>query len=272
MTSPAAAWRAEDYTQVNANQVRTALVALSMAEGALEEGGWFADVGCGTGEVARAMAERDFEVFASDASPSMVTATAKLCAGLAVESSEVPAEKLELSEGAFTIVHCSWVLHWLEEIDQPLRRMARALRPGGHLVLQWTGAQARSEGAGQFGILRACAASPQWRKALAEAPLAVRSYPADDVVAILQDEGLEIVVLERDLVHPTSVDQEEGVTEADLAEVRRRMRLSGFGAQAEALGDRADDFFGDVLAAMVEAGETDPRDARVLAKRPGGTA
>lgn len=261
------AWLAEDYAQVNAPHLRTALAALDLAGDALQQGGAFADIGCGTGEIARTAAERGFEVRAVDASPSMVDATRTLCAGLDVRADVCPAEQLDLPKGRFTVVHSSWVLHWLTEVDAPLRRMSRALRPGGHLVLQWTGAQLRSEGAGMFGILREISGSAKWRDLLADAQPTVYEYPADEVSAVLEDSGLEITHYDPELGHPLSA-KGSGPTLADLPELRRRYKLAGFATQAAALGDRADEFVDEVLRTMIGAGRTDPRHARIVARRP----
>lgn len=261
------AWLAEDYAQVNAPHLRTALAALSLTGDALHRGGAFADIGCGTGEIARTAAERGFEVRAVDASPSMVAATRTLCAGLPVRADVCPAEDLELPEGRFTVVHSSWVLHWLTEVDEPLRRMARALRPGGYVVLQWTGAQPRGEGAGMFGILREVSGSPRWKDLLAGAQPEVYEYPADHVSEVLEDAGLELTHYDPELGHPLSA-KGPGPTLADLPELRRRYKLAGFATQAAALGERADEFVDEVLRAMIEAGRTDPRHARIVARRP----
>lgn len=258
------AWLAEDFAQVNAPHVRTALAALAFTGDALERGGAFAEIGCGTGDIARTVAERGFEVWASDASPSMVDATRELCAGLSVHTEVCPAEKLDLAQERFTVVHSSWVLHWLTEVDEPLRRMARALRPGGYLVLQWTGAHPRADGAGMFGILREIAGSPKWKDLLAEVPPAMREYPAEEVAAVLEDAGLEITHYEPDLPHPFSAKK----TLADLPEMHRRYKLAGFATQAAALGERADEFVDEVLRTAIEAGRTDPHPARIVARRP----
>lgn len=262
------AWLAEEYAQVNAPHIRTALAALSLTGDALQQGGAFADIGCGTGEIARTAAERGFDVRAVDASPSMVEATRKLCAGLPVRADVCPAEDLDLPPDHFTVVHSSWVLHWLTEVAEPLRRMARALRPGGYVVLQWTGAHLRSEGAGMFGILREVSEGPKWKDLLAGAQPTVYEYPADEVSAVLEDSGLEITHYDPELGHPLSA-RGAGPTLADLPDLRRRYKLAGFATQAAALGDRADEFVDEVLRTMIEAGRTDPRHARIVARRPG---
>ncbi|MGQ5640882.1 MULTISPECIES: class I SAM-dependent methyltransferase [unclassified Streptomyces] len=258
------AWKAEDFAQVNAPHVRTALTALQLTGAALEQGGAFAEIGCGTGEVARFVAERGFEVWASDASQSMVEATRKLCAGLPVTAEVCPAEQLGFAQGRFDVIHSSWVLHWVTGIDEPLRRMARGLRPGGHVVLQWTGAHPRGEGPGMFGILREITGSPKWRDLLAEAQPGSYEYPAEEVAQVLEEAGLELVHYEPELPHPFSARK----TMADLPEMRERYKLAGFATQAAALGDRSDEFVDEVLTAMIHAGRTDPHHARIVARRP----
>ncbi|MCI3150389.1 SAM-dependent methyltransferase [Streptomyces sp. GB4-14] len=258
------AWKAEDFAQVNAPHVKTALAALQLTGDALERGGAFAEIGCGTGEVARFVAERGFEVWASDASQSMVEATRKLCDGLPVTAEVRPAEQLDFGDSLFDIIHSSWVLHWVTEIDEPLRRVARGLRPGGYVVLQWTGAHPRREGPGMFGILREIAGSPKWKDLLAEAQPGSYEYPADEVAKVLEAAGLELVHYVPELPHPFSAKK----TLADLPEMRERYKLAGFATQAAALGDRGDAFVDEVLTAMILAGRTDPHHARIIARRP----
>lgn len=261
-------WVAEEYVKVNSPHVKTALAALALAGDALERGGTFAEIGCGAGEIARTVAGRGFEVWASDASPSMVDATRQLCTGLPVHAEVRTVEQLDLPQGHFDVIHSSWVLHWVSEAKQPLRRMAGALRPGGYLVLQWTGAQPRSEGTGLFGILRQLADSPKWKDLFAAVPPAMRDYPADDVADLLKDAGLELTHYEPELPHPFSRKKGTALTAEELAEMRRRFRLTWFASQAEVLGERVDEFLDEALETLVEAGKTDPHHARIVARRP----
>ncbi|MEU9268778.1 methyltransferase domain-containing protein [Streptomyces sp. NPDC048251] len=261
------AWLAEDYAQVNTPHVKTALAALSLAGDVLEQGGAFAEIGCGTGEIARTAAERGFDVWACDASPSMVDATRQRCAGLPVHAEVRTAERLDLPQERFTVVHSSWVLHWVTEVDAPLRRMARALRPGGYVVLQWTGAQPRGDGPGMFGILREIADSPKWKDLLAGAQPAMHEYPAEEVAEILVDTGLEITHYEPEIVHALSA-KGPGLDPSELPELRRRYKLAGFATQAAALGERADEFVDEVLRAVFEADRARLHHARIVARRP----
>ena len=57
--------------------------------------------------------------------------------GLAqVETSLGPAEELDVGEAALDAVYSRWLLCWLPEPELAVRRVARALRPGGVLVAQ----------------------------------------------------------------------------------------------------------------------------------------
>ncbi|MER5889022.1 class I SAM-dependent methyltransferase [Streptomyces sp. NPDC001941] len=261
-------WVADEYVKVNSPHVKTALAALALVGDSLERGGTFAEVGCGAGEIARTFAERGFEVWASDASPSMVETTRSQCAGLPVRAEVRRVEELALPEGQFDVVHSSWVLHWVSEAEEPLRRLARALRPGGHLVLQWTGAQPRDEGPGLFGILRRIAEEPQWRELFAAVPPAMRDYPADLVAEVLTGAGLELVHYVPELPHPFSRKNGEPLTPEELAEMRVRFKRTWFASQTELLGDRVDEFLDEALGALVAAGRTDPHHARIVARRP----
>jgi 2-polyprenyl-3-methyl-5-hydroxy-6-metoxy-1,4-benzoquinol methylase len=119
MTSDNHVWRAENYRRSNNRQFRTAIEALELAG---LRGGRLADVGCGSGEITLEMAERGYTVAASDVSPSMVEATRQLCQGRPVTVEAQDARELKLDAGAFDIVHCSWVLHWLDDVDHRARR------------------------------------------------------------------------------------------------------------------------------------------------------
>lgn len=258
------AWKAEDFAQVNAPHVRTALAALQLTGDALERGGAFAEIGCGTGEVARFVAERGFEVWASDASQSMVEATRKLCDGLPVTAEVRPARATGLR--GEPVRHHPLVLG--AALGDRDRRAAAPggprAPPGGYVVLQWTGAHPRREGPGMFGILREIAGSPKWKDLLAEAQPGSYEYPADEVAKVLEAAGLELVHYVPELPHPFSAKK----TLADLPEMRERHKLAGFATQAAALGDRGDAFVDEVLTAMIQAGRTDPHHARIIARRP----
>ncbi|GAA3192366.1 SIP domain-containing protein [Actinocorallia longicatena] len=77
-------------------------------------GGQFADVGDGSGAVASTVAGWGFTVTSRDGS-----------------------QAVDLPEGVYDVVHSSWLLERLADPLPALRDMAKAVAPGGLLVLQW---------------------------------------------------------------------------------------------------------------------------------------
>jgi SAM-dependent methyltransferase len=100
------------------------------------------DVGCGAGQVAKAVkrVRRDLEVFGCDISQSALAAAASPDAG-GVDLRQSTAERLPFAGGELDFV---WVFDVLEHVESPetvLREIARVLKPGGgfHIVLPLEG-------------------------------------------------------------------------------------------------------------------------------------
>lgn len=248
-------WTPEHYRRSNSRQFRTAIEALELAG---LHGGRLADVGCGSGEITRELAARGFAVTASDFSPSMVAATRELCAGFPVTVDVQDARELKLAPAAFDIVHCSWVLHWLDDIDHALPEMARAVTPGGALVLQWSRGNPRNQ-PDAVTLLDAVMARPRWRDRLADTPFGMLRHPAAEVAARVLAEGLAVEV------GPVEID---GQFVADPVALGQIMKAAGLAAQAKKLGEDADDFVTEVATEMVTAGELNPHNTRLIARRP----
>lgn len=268
-------WSAADYATVNGNQVRSALAAIALAEqdklsqnGQFDASGLaFADIGCGAGEIAHEMASRGYAVYACDYSRSMVEETARRCTDAGVEVVQADANELILFPRTFDVIHSSWVLHWVTEIDMLLDTLVGALRPGGHVVLQWNAGHAADQPDGQFGILREVAERPRWREQLVQVPFTMRRHPSDHIVARLRAANLEIVNRVDDLAHPPVPD----APTMTLIDVRERVKRTGMGQQITALGADIDDFLDEAIALMVERGDTSLRDSRIIARRPIGS-
>jgi SAM-dependent methyltransferase len=246
-------WTPEHYRRSNGRQFRTAVEALELAG---LRGGRLADVGCGSGEITREMATRGYTVTASDFSPAMVAATRELCAGFPVTVDVQDARELKLEPAAFDIVHCSWVLHWLDDVDHALREMAAAVSPGGALVVQWSRANPRNE-PDAVTILDEVMSRPRWRDRLADTPFAMNQHPADEVVAGLEAAGLAIEL------PPTELDAQFVAEPVALGQI---MKAAGLAEQAKKLGDDADDFVTEVATEMVAANQLNPHNMRVIAR------
>ncbi|BCY11516.1 hypothetical protein L3i22_066040 [Actinoplanes sp. L3-i22] len=259
MTATTPTWKADAYQADNTGQFETALEALMQAGAHLHTGGRFADIGCGSGELAAAMAQRGFEVTANDASPSMVDAVRERCAGLPVTAEVQDAHELTLPATSFEVVHSSWMLHWLADAGPALRAMARATTPGGLVVLQYSCGQPRAAGFALRDVTASVVDRPRWRERLAAVPLRMNHHPLDETCATLTAEGLEVLLTDDAVRVPGG---------EDLVSLRRALRAAAFHDQAQVLGDDADDFIDQVIQALLEAGALNPHNVRVIARRP----
>ncbi|MBN8779902.1 class I SAM-dependent methyltransferase [Thiobacillus sp.] len=94
------------------------------------------DLGCGTGDIAAAMAERGAQVVGVDASPAMI----------ANASERFPRHDFRVADAAtlpfeaeFDAVFSHAVLHWVARAEDAARGIARALKPGGRFIAEFGG-------------------------------------------------------------------------------------------------------------------------------------
>jgi ubiquinone/menaquinone biosynthesis C-methylase UbiE len=94
------------------------------------------DVGCGTGALLAALAERAPEAGLSgiDLSPEMLK-VARLRLGERAELHQARAERLPFADNGFDLVVSTSVLHYLADASAALLEMRRVLKPGGRLVI-----------------------------------------------------------------------------------------------------------------------------------------
>lgn len=95
------------------------------------------DLGSGTGELTRAIADRGANVVGIDASAAMVAAAKTAHPELRFELGR--GEELEY-EREFDAIFSNATLHWLPRADVVASAMCRALVPGGRLVAEFGGA------------------------------------------------------------------------------------------------------------------------------------
>ncbi len=98
------------------------------------------DVACGSGDLARAMAKRvapGGEVWLTDVNRKMLERGRDrlLDAGVLAPAVQCDAERLPFPSGAFDLVTVGFGLRNMTHKDAALAEMARALRPGGRLVV-----------------------------------------------------------------------------------------------------------------------------------------
>jgi ArsR family transcriptional regulator len=104
--------------------------------GLLDESWTLGDLGCGTGQITHSLAPFVRRVVAVDSSPEMLSAARARLAGLGnVETREGELESLPIADGELDAAVAFLVLHYVAEPGEALAQAARALRPGGRLLV-----------------------------------------------------------------------------------------------------------------------------------------
>lgn len=94
------------------------------------------DLGCGTGHLTQAIAERGAEVVGIDASPEMVAQARANYPGLRFAVADAASFVVE---APFAAVFSNAVLHWVRGHEGVARSVAAALAPGGRFVAEFGG-------------------------------------------------------------------------------------------------------------------------------------
>ncbi|RMF74913.1 MAG: methyltransferase domain-containing protein [Acidobacteria bacterium] len=126
----AARWEEVRQELYGHGYVNAALAALLPAD-------WeVADLGCGTGRLARLLAARVRRVLAVDASPAMLDAARRELAGTDnVELIQADLADLPLEDGRVDAALMLLALTWADDPPAVVGEAARILRPGGRLVV-----------------------------------------------------------------------------------------------------------------------------------------
>lgn len=104
--------------------------------GLLDEGWTVGDLGCGTGQIAQSLAPFVRRVVAVDSSPAMLEAARARLGDLPnVQTREGELESLPIADGELDAAIAFLVLHYVAEPGEALAEAARALRPGGRLLV-----------------------------------------------------------------------------------------------------------------------------------------
>ncbi len=94
------------------------------------------DIGCGTGHLTQRIAEAGAQVIGLDNSPDMVAAA--LATYPSIEFVVADAADFRFAE-PFDAIFSNAALHWVANAEQAMHCMARALKPGGRLVVELGG-------------------------------------------------------------------------------------------------------------------------------------
>jgi ubiquinone/menaquinone biosynthesis C-methylase UbiE len=123
---------AEDYDRVRPGYPDS-LVDAACSLGALGRGSSVVEVGCGTGKLTAALAERGLQVDAVDPGPALIEVSRRRV-GPNVRFHLGRFEDVELPDGSFDAVFSATAFHWVEPAVG-WAKVARLLRPGGLLAL-----------------------------------------------------------------------------------------------------------------------------------------
>jgi len=135
-----AAWfddAAEQWDRIKHQYIQDILPVL-VVSGLIGPGGVAADVGTGTGDVLLTMAKSAATAIGIDSSANMLDLCRRRVEARGLGNVELrpgDAEALPLQDGECDTVFSSMLLHHLPSPHQGLREMARALKPGGKLVI-----------------------------------------------------------------------------------------------------------------------------------------
>jgi SAM-dependent methyltransferase len=145
------------------------------------------DLGCGTGHLSELVAPFAARVHAIDRSPEMVReARARLGHLANVEVRPGELGQLPLPDGCLDVAVLSLVLPYVEDLDSVLRDVARALRPGGRVLVLDILMDDETTVRDEMGQVRPGLAAEEIESALASAGLRdvrVVHVPADPDVA-----------------------------------------------------------------------------------------
>ena len=104
--------------------------------GLVDEAWTIGDLGCGTGQMAASLAPFVARVIAVDGSPAMLEAArARLAGAPNVDVREGELESLPIEPGTLDAAVAFLVLHYVAEPADALAQAARALKPGGRLLV-----------------------------------------------------------------------------------------------------------------------------------------
>ncbi|MET9778111.1 methyltransferase domain-containing protein [Streptomyces sp. NPDC006367] len=164
--------------------------SLAWLLGRLAPGSRVLDVGSGTGRpTAETLAAAGHQVVGVDVSPVMVELAARQVPAASFRCADI--RDVPLPEGSFDAVCVYFALLQMDRREQAdlVRRLARALVPGGHLVLATVPLDVEGVDAVFMGQ-----------------PVRVTGFPAPGLVAVAEEAGLEVVERREALFSPDHPD------------------------------------------------------------------
>jgi ubiquinone/menaquinone biosynthesis C-methylase UbiE len=127
---------ADQWDEIRAGYFTEHMRDAAITKAKLPSNAIVADVGTGTGFVARGLAEHASKVIGFDASPEMLAvAQRNLSAFGNVELREAPGDQLPVSDNTFDGVFANMYLHHAPEPVRAIKELVRILKQGGVLCI-----------------------------------------------------------------------------------------------------------------------------------------
>ncbi|HEV3282394.1 MAG TPA: class I SAM-dependent methyltransferase [Acidimicrobiales bacterium] len=130
---------------------------LRLLEPVLEQGGLVLEIGCGSGLLTTELIGAGHRVVATDASPAMLHLARSTCPdGTDLRLLTLPFDDVPVADAVVGVGHALNYLADESAVEQALRSMARAIRPGGILAvdicdLEWGSARTAMDSSGRVG-------------------------------------------------------------------------------------------------------------------------
>jgi SAM-dependent methyltransferase len=170
------------------------------------------DFGCGTGEIAAALADGGWRVAGCDLSPMMIEAARAKWQDRRIEWGTLePGANLPFANGRFDVVIASSVLEYLENLPAHLSEIARVLRPGGWYLATVPDmrhpareAEARKQLVARNPVLNALTRLTPWRSTYEYLRLSINRHVLTQWSELFRSAGLHPMLPER-CEHPLAL-------------------------------------------------------------------
>lgn len=206
----AASWSSEYRPSGHmADRIKRFLIALrSLCPGP----GEVLDFGCGSGEIAAALADSGWRVAGYDLSPMMIEAARAKWPDRPIEWGTIePGANLPFPNRRFDIAISSSVLEYLENLPAHLSEIARVLRPGGWYLATIPDmrhpareAEVRKQLVALNPVLNALTRLTPWRSTYEYLRLSINRHPLSEWSELFRGAGLDPVLPER-CEHPLAL-------------------------------------------------------------------
>ena len=196
-------WDAEDYSRHSAAQQTWARELITKLH--LKDDESVLDIGCGDGKVTAEIAALVCagRAVGVDSSPEMIEFASRNFGDSLANLRFLVRDARALDfQGEFDVVFSNAALHWVIDHVSVISGIARALRPGGRVLLQMGG---RGNAADILSLLDNLPADSKWSRYFAEPVNAYGFYGPEEYAGWLADVGLtplRLELLAKDMTHP----------------------------------------------------------------------